>query len=539
MRLAAARAPRTVVFAVLLLAIPLLGADAQRCDTTTSRTVLAAHGGDRIAAVLVQADGLEPSRAGAALGRLHVRTREATIRRQLLFAAGDTVDTLAVGESLRRLRRLRYLADAEIVAVSCGGGNVQLTVHTRDAWSAKASARTGASGSAIAVTERNALGTGREVTLAARSEDGRLGLGGAVRDPSVLGGPIALQLGRLAFRDGDESFVSLARRPGPPDQVEISLDAARRVRQAPGDGEAFRRLGADGLVALPVHRSAEAIGFLLAGAHLERTALVAGAGSRLVGPEQVRRVYGGLDLGVSRRAVRFDTLTWLLPGGGISDVPMAMESEVVVGAGREWTSDRLAGRVDLYAGRMWLPGRRLLLTADLWGGGFRRAGSPSEAGTARLALAAFVPADRGLWRARLAVERLHAPDPDTRALASADPFAPALGAPARLAEGGASAMLERELWLRGAGRSWTVGAALFGGGTLRWETSATGAGPVALGAVGVGLRLLPRRAGRGTVRLDLGFPLAGTAAAPRRPWIGISVSPAFDALRHRDGRRER
>lgn len=539
MAFAASRAPRTIVVAGLLLAFPALRAEAQRCDTTTSRTVLAARAGRRIAAVHVQADGLAPTRSGGILERLHVRTRDGTIRRQLLFAAGDTVDTLAVGESLRRLRRVRYLADAEIVAVSCDGGDVQLTVRTRDAWSTKASARTGSTGSAIAITERNVLGTGRELTLAARDEAGRLGVGGALRDPSLLGGPIALQLGQFAFRDGGEAFLSLTRRPGAPDQVEASLDVARRARQAPGDGEAFRRLGVDGLVAVPIRRAPDAVDFLLAGVHVERAALVAAAGSALVGPEQVRRAYGGLDVGTARRAIRYDTLTWLLPGGGISDVPLASELELLVGAGREWTTGRLAGRADLYAGRMWLPSRGLLLTAGLWGGGFQRAGGRAEAGSARIALAAFAPATRGLWAARVGIERLHAPDPDTRALASADAFAPALGTDARLAEGGASAMLERELWLGGIGRSWTVGAAVFGGGTMRWETADPDVRTVALGAVGVGLRLLPRRGGRGTARLDVGVPLASSAGGRSRPWIGVSVSPALDALRHRDGRRDR
>jgi len=56
------------------------------------------------------------------LGSLHVRTRRSTIRRQLLVAPRDTVDTLRVAESLRRLRRLRYLADASVQAVACGRG---------------------------------------------------------------------------------------------------------------------------------------------------------------------------------------------------------------------------------------------------------------------------------------------------------------------------------------------------------------------------------------------------------------------------------
>src|SRR5689334_15300003 len=73
----------------------------------------------------------------SALDNLHVRTREATVRRQLLFTAGDRLDTLAVGESVRRLRHLRYLRDVELRGVRCANGPVDLVVSTRDDWSVK------------------------------------------------------------------------------------------------------------------------------------------------------------------------------------------------------------------------------------------------------------------------------------------------------------------------------------------------------------------------------------------------------------------
>src|SRR5262252_2359045 len=83
-------------------------ARAQQCDTISSRTSMSAFSGARIHSLRVQTEG-PPAFPGVAraLDGLHVRTREATVRRQILFSAGDTLDTLAVSESIRRLRRLR------------------------------------------------------------------------------------------------------------------------------------------------------------------------------------------------------------------------------------------------------------------------------------------------------------------------------------------------------------------------------------------------------------------------------------------------
>ena len=80
-----------------LLVAPWAAARAQVCDTVSSRTSLAALSGRPIAAVHVVTADPDPLPGPAAhLGVLHVRTRPSTVRRELLVAAGDTVDTLRV-----------------------------------------------------------------------------------------------------------------------------------------------------------------------------------------------------------------------------------------------------------------------------------------------------------------------------------------------------------------------------------------------------------------------------------------------------------
>ena len=103
------------------------------CDARAERAVAAASG-RRISVIAVESAAPDRLPGGIAVP-LHVSTRESTIRSRLLFAVGDTVDTLRVAESVRQLRRLRYLAGAAVTVVCDADDGVVLTVATRDAWS--------------------------------------------------------------------------------------------------------------------------------------------------------------------------------------------------------------------------------------------------------------------------------------------------------------------------------------------------------------------------------------------------------------------
>src|SRR5919201_5364364 len=132
-----ARPDRRIAVASVAFAIAgLAPRAAAQCDSVVSRTALAAFSGAPIRSLRIVTLAMTPMPGPVHLfDNLHVRTRASTIRRQLLFAAGDTVDTLRVAESLRRLRRLRYLADAAVEARRCGAdGGVDVTVTTRDVW---------------------------------------------------------------------------------------------------------------------------------------------------------------------------------------------------------------------------------------------------------------------------------------------------------------------------------------------------------------------------------------------------------------------
>ena len=526
---------RSLLVVSALVIAPALRAQAPSCVTVSSRTGLAALVGRRIARVdvAVQAPSRLPGPAGP-LTHLHARTRDATIRRHLLFAAGDTVDTLRVAESLRRLRRLRYLSDVHVDGLACGDSAVTLTVATHDEWSTKPVVRMHSTSTAVGIEERNLLGTGREATINVRSDRGRVGVGTSTTDPWFLGDRAALTLGLNAYRDGSDRYLAIGRRErSVMDRWSASAGAAEMVRQPPLlSAEQVHRVAAAADVAHRIRLSGVAATSLVLGLEYERTTAAASLGAPLVGPGEARRDFAGLGLGLRRRSVDYDTLTWLLPGGGIADVPLSLEADAMVSGGRDAVTGQPMMHVDAWTGRMWVPGPGRLLLADFWLSGYRSAGQ-TTAGRLRGSLAWREVAPRGFWSAQLAVERLVNPDPDLHVLDADEPTLRVLPDRARLAEGGVSTSVERELRLRRLSRSWWLDGALFGAASTRWDPANGTAELASAALLGVGLRLAPTRLGRATARLDIGWPVWREADAPRGLAIGIAVSPWIEQGRGR------
>lgn len=101
--------------------------------------------------------------------RLHIVTREAVLRQQLLFASGDTYDERLVRESERLLRQNDYLYDARIRPVRLVDGVVDLRVTTRDVWTLMPGLSISRSGgenrARVSISETNLLGGGARVKL--------------------------------------------------------------------------------------------------------------------------------------------------------------------------------------------------------------------------------------------------------------------------------------------------------------------------------------------------------------------------------------
>jgi hypothetical protein len=512
---------------------------AQACEVIATRTAPGAFSGERIASIRIVTR--PPDRlpgAPAFVGKIHIRTQESTVRRDLLFAVGDTVDTLRMAETMRRIRFQRYIDDAELEARWCGADSaVALTVTTRDSWSTRTDLRFGASKStALSLQERNVLGTGRAASVYLQSVNSRLGVGASLYDPWVPHTNLSALVRRDVYRDGGDWFVDVeTRRRSVFDPWHTELALWSSARQTTGDtADVFQRKAASFLVARSVSTSAYGVTALLTGVEGERTRLLSSPDAAIVGPCSVRRDFVGLDVGLRRDAATFDTLTWLVGGRGLADLPVGFEGEGVVGIGKDFVREEPLVHLDLWGGRIWQPDRRHVVVADVWSSGYLGQNRWDDA-TVRGSLTMYRRAHRGVWLANLAGERLFNPDPDVRALATLDHTIQAYPKRSRLAESALAASLERDVHIMSAMRSWTVDGALFSAASLRWNPVSPSPDQLYAGVVGVGLRLVPIRAGRGTFRLDLGFPVARSPELRGRPFVALTVVPWLGASRARDG----
>lgn len=528
---------------------------------------VSALSGRRIAwvnVVTVAPDRL-PGVAGI-LGGLHARTRPDVVRRELLFAAGDTVDPVRIAESLRRLRHMRYLADVQLAACSantttCTGADtgdaqlhciaplsIGLTVTTRDAWSAQPTLRlgTGSAGSVVGFQERNLMGTARVAKVYLRSDNGRVGAGAGFVDPWLLGHDIIGSLSRDVFRDGGAWRASARthqRSVFDPLVVEVAVGQSVRAPHSGSSaaiGDVVRRSTAHILFDRLLTGSQAGVTRVLFGAEGEQTGESVASTAPVLGPFDVHRSFAGLDFGLARRTARYELNTWLLPSSGgrnraIADIPSGAEGEVVTALGRDFLTGGMAVRYDGWGGRMWSLGSRSLVTADAWASGFHT-GADWSATSVRGALGVYRAGKRGLWIGHVAAEELTDPDPTVRALSTFDPTIPSLPSRSSLAEAALAASVERTLHLRPVTGSYMLDVAGFGAGSLRWDPVSTVRDQLGVLAVGVGLRLSPLREGIATLRLDAGFPVVHSPGVASRPFLALSVSPWLGAGRERAGR---
>ena len=70
---------------------------------------------------------------------LHVVTKERVIRRELLFAAGDSLDAERILESQRNIRLTELIEDVEVAAMPVGADSVDLQIVSSDLWTMKVS----------------------------------------------------------------------------------------------------------------------------------------------------------------------------------------------------------------------------------------------------------------------------------------------------------------------------------------------------------------------------------------------------------------
>jgi hypothetical protein len=146
---------------------------------------------------------------------LHIRTRDVTVRDQLLFRSGEIYSGRLLEESERILRGTRYLQDASIRPIAYHDGVVDIEVVTNDVWTLNPGASFGRKGgqntSGFELEDLNLLGTGSQISLGRKSGVDRTSTTLRYVDPQLLGSWWQLAAGYSDNSDGKTEEFRLER----------------------------------------------------------------------------------------------------------------------------------------------------------------------------------------------------------------------------------------------------------------------------------------------------------------------------------------
>src|SRR5271167_246353 len=163
-----------------------------------------------------ESDRRESNRLYRLADRLHIRTKPATIRAQLLFASGEKYQARKLAETERALRMLNFIYDARVVPVHYADGKVDIKVITKDVWTLSPGISFGRSGGANStkfdLEEENLLGLGKTLEVARGSTVDRTTDSVTYGDPNMFG---SRWTSALLYSDNSDGFErsALIQRP--------------------------------------------------------------------------------------------------------------------------------------------------------------------------------------------------------------------------------------------------------------------------------------------------------------------------------------
>jgi outer membrane protein assembly factor BamA len=147
--------------------------------------------------------------------QLHVRTKQSTIRAQLLFRPGDRYKARVLEETERNLRALAFIYNAYVVPVKYVDGKVTIRVITKDVWTLSPGvsfSRTGGSNSSgFDLSDSNLLGLGKSLTVDHSSSVDRTSNGIIYGDPNLFGSRWTLAAAYVDASDGAQRTFALAQ----------------------------------------------------------------------------------------------------------------------------------------------------------------------------------------------------------------------------------------------------------------------------------------------------------------------------------------
>lgn len=476
---------------------------------------------------------------------LHVPTRATVILHDIGLEAGAPLDSLAVQESVRRLRLSGLFADVLVMGARCGTDGVDLTYRTRDAWSLRLDARLGRSESRFAASDLNLLGTGRAAGIQTDDFDDRRAVTISYSDPWLLNTAFQGAASLRLYGDGQGVTWSVRTRPLTPlDRWRVSVAGAQVQRYRRDDAagtltDIDRHSGAITVSRL-IARTPTAAWAIVAGAEQEHIAVEIHRQYGEIGEPVRRREYGAPLLGVSRRALTFGALDWLVPRQLLAEVPTGIEFDAAVAHGIEGTSGHLLTHANATTSVTAIPSPDLIVSGEAHVNGYWTGDSVTN-GVVRLAVTAHQRAPGGFWTFRMAHERLIRPDPDVFTLQGLDPLARSLTPSSRLSEWATVATVERSRVLFSSGGVWSLHGAAFVTGVDRHNTVSDVHDPLWSSRsviVGLGLRRFFAQPTQAPLRVDLGRGISRSSRIPDRWVMAVTVSPWLNSLRGRGGARD-
>ena len=521
-----------------------LPARADDCAVVESRSSLAALAGARITSVEIISDAPRLIGPAGLFRALHPASQESVIRRQLLFAAGDTVDTLMVGETMRRLRAQRLFSDAVIRASRCDpSGGVALVVQTRDTWTLRPTARLRSTTQlSVGIEEKNFLGSGRTVSVTREMSLRGNGAAISLSDPFFLGASVAANV-RVANLAGAHT-LRLGLRSHEYSVFDRWHVEGNLARLSYGDTvvaeKSLHTVSVMSMVKRRIASSERNVTLAMAGIEFDSAASLSVSRRKNISPGLAHvRSFLGLDLGLQRRTAQYDSASWIVPGRGFLDVPIGWEGEGIIAAGQERDARSAAFKYDGWLGHVWMPRRGQILMVDGWASAYLGHGVDRNQIT-RGSVSFYSEAARGMWGLRLTAEQLSELDPDRRGLSLmplADFTTPLLRHFAARGGQAIAGSVDRDLRLFRVGAASVLNVGGFLASSYRWHVDAVPGNELKAGVVGARLRLLSANGTVSSIRVDVGYPVIRSEVLSSKPYVIVTYGTLFDASRQRDGRR--
>ncbi len=464
------------------------------------------------------------------VNRLHPATHREVIERQLLLRPGDRFTVRAARESERLLRANHYLAAAEIRPVRYRDGVVDLEVITRDVWTLNAGLSFGRAGGASSgrfqVEDTNFLGTGTELAVEKSADVDRDGYHFRFSDPGLFstqgnltleweensdGGAWRVDLGR-PFYSLDTRW-SLGVAASSEDRIDPLYTLGKRSADLGHSVERYELRGGLSRGVVDRHVTRWTVGFTYLRDRFSEV-----AEGEVVPPD---RVLSYPWVGWDRQRDAFSEFENLDQMGRVEDVLVGPRLHARVGlSAPAFGAEATEVVFDATASTGSAPGpRQLLFLESSVGGRWGAAGLANTRveGSSRYYLRDF--GDNELFLA-LSGSLAEALDPENQLLLGGD--SGLRGYPLRYQEGGAKVLFTAEQRFFSDWHPFRlvrVGAAVFYDVGRVWGAPEdTGFGW--LQDVGVGLRLVPTRSGRGGVlHLDLAKPLNGPGDISGLQWL--------------------